>query len=109
MTGSRLENIFAWHLQATGLDQGMQREYRFHATRKWRFDFAWPAARVALEVEGMVWRGKGGRHQRAVGFEEDCRKYAEALCLRWRVLRVTGSQIKSGEALKWLKEVMENE
>jgi len=27
-------------------------EYRFHPSRKWRFDIAWPERRVAVEVEG---------------------------------------------------------
>ena len=27
-------------------------EYRFHPTRKWRFDYAWPENKIALEVEG---------------------------------------------------------
>lgn len=27
-------------------------EYRFHPTRKWRFDFAIPHIKVAIEIEG---------------------------------------------------------
>lgn len=27
-------------------------EYAFHHSRKWRFDYAWPAVNVALEVQG---------------------------------------------------------
>ena len=60
-------------------------EHRFHATRKWRFDFAWPAARVALEVEGGVWTG--GRHTRGAGYAGDVEKYNEATLAGWRVLR----------------------
>ena len=29
-------------------------EHRFHETRRWRFDFAWPDHRVALEIAGGV-------------------------------------------------------
>lgn len=37
-------------------------EHRFHESRRWRFDYAWPEHRVALEVEGGVWTR--GRHTR---------------------------------------------
>ena len=68
-----------------------QREYRFHPTRKWRFDFAWPDHKVAVEIEGGVW--SHGRHNRATGFIEDCDKYNEATILGWRVLRFTHKQL----------------
>jgi hypothetical protein len=62
-------------------------EHRFHPTRLWRFDYAWPAHRVALEVEGG--RFTGGRHTSAEGFHKDLEKYNAAACLGWRVLRIT--------------------
>ena len=60
-------------------------EYAFHPTRKWRFDLAWPAALLALEVQGGVWRGGGGAHTGA-GAVRDYEKFSEAACLGWRVL-----------------------
>lgn len=83
-----------------------EREYRFHPKRKWRFDFAWPKAMVAVEVEGVVWRGKG-RHQTASGLQGDCEKYAEALTMGWKVLRVTPQQVDGGEAMRWLRATLE--
>lgn len=62
-------------------------ELRFHPTRKWRFDYAVPARRVAIEVEGGVWTY--GRHNRAAGFLKDIEKYNAAAALGWRVLRCT--------------------
>lgn len=62
-------------------------EYEFHHERKWRFDFAWPAHRVALEVEGGIWTE--GRHTRGSGFLKDMEKYNEAARLGWRVMRCT--------------------
>lgn len=29
-------------------------EYKFHESRRWRFDYAWPDHKIALEVEGGV-------------------------------------------------------
>ena len=49
------------------------KEYRFHKTRKWRFDYALPSFKIALEVEGGVW--SQGRHTRPKGFLGDIDKY----------------------------------
>ena len=29
-------------------------EYKFHPTRRWRFDLAWPDKKVAVEVQGGI-------------------------------------------------------
>lgn len=81
------------------------RELKFHPTRDWRFDYAWPDQKIALEVEGVVYgRGGqlGGRHVHASGFREDCVKYGEAFRLGWTVLRVLPEQLASGLAADWL-------
>ena len=41
---------------------GLEREYKFHKTRKWRFDFAYPDIQLAVEIDGGQWRAGGGRH-----------------------------------------------
>ena len=104
---SALEELFAFQLRASRLDAGMEREHRFHLGRRWRFDFAWPADKVAVEVEGGHWTG--GRHVRGCGFEADCEKYLEAMVLGWRVLRVTGGLVKSGRALAALESMLNGE
>lgn len=100
---SHLEDVLAMHIRGQKLPKPEQ-EHRFHATRKWRFDFAWPEKKVAIEVEGGIW--SGGRHTRGKGFEGDCCKYNTAALEGWTVLRVTGSHIKSGQALEWIKEAL---
>lgn len=62
-------------------------EHVFHLRRKWRFDYAHPASKVAIEIEGGIW--SGGRHTRGKGYQEDCQKYNAAALLGWRVFRLT--------------------
>ena len=80
------------------------REYRFHDTRRWRFDFAYPDKKIAIEVEGGVYRG--GRHTRGKGFTNDCVKYNTANELGWTVYRYTTEQVQKGEAINQLKRVL---
>lgn len=65
------------------------KEYRFHPKRLWRFDYAFPEHKIALEVEGGVWTQ--GRHTRAEGFLGDIEKYNTATLMGWRVFRCTPS------------------
>lgn len=80
------------------------REHRFHQTRQWRFDFAWPDSRVALEVEGGAFAG--GRHTRGAGFREDLKKYNEATRLGWRVLRVLPEQLDTLTTIALVHETL---
>ncbi len=50
---SALEDLLERHIKRTGLPKPA-REYRFHRERRWRFDFAWPDYKVAVEVEGGI-------------------------------------------------------
>ena len=92
--GSKAEAKLARQLKR--LNVHIDREFRFHPIRDWRFDFAIPEYMVAIEVEGGI--HMMGRHQRPEGFSEDCRKYNAAALAGWRVLRFTPAMIETGEA-----------
>ena len=81
-----------------------ERELKFHPKRKWRFDFAFPEAKIAAEIEGGVW--SGGRHNRASGYTKDCEKYNNAVLLGWRVFRFTSDMVTSGNAIDTVLEVL---
>ena len=65
--------------------KGFVAEHKFHPTRQWRFDFAWPARKVAVEVEGGVWTG--GRHVKSSGYIKDMEKYNHASEGGWALFR----------------------
>lgn len=78
-------------------------EYKFHPTRRWRFDFAYPKLKLALEVEGGAFRS---RHRNLKGFEADCCKYNTAALMGWLVIRATGKMVKDGRALNFLEAAL---
>ena len=100
---SLLEETMALHIHTDKLPQPV-REYRFDANRRWRFDFARPDKRLAVEVEGGIWTQ--GRHTRPAGYEADAEKYNAAVIQGWRVLRFTANTVNSGLALRTIKAAM---
>lgn len=80
------------------------REHRFDPVRRWRFDFCWIPQKVAVEVEGGIW--VNGAHSRGKHFISDCDKYNTATMAGWKVFRVTGEHIKSGEAIDLVRKVL---
>ena len=103
---SVLEALFYQQTRGFGLPEPV-RELAFHEERKWRFDFAWPDQKIAVEVEGGIWNQ--GRHTRSHGFMADSQKYNTALSMGWKVLRFTGPDIRSGEAIKVVQAVLKGE
>ena len=79
-------------------------EFRFAPPRRWRFDLAWPALKVACEYEGL--HAAKSRHTTVTGFMADCEKYNAATLAGWRVYRVTARHVENGTALKLLEQAL---
>ncbi|MCM1168922.1 MAG: endonuclease domain-containing protein [Bacteroides sp.] len=88
----------------TDLGISVEKEYRFHPTRKWRFDYAIPAYKIAVEVEGGVWTQ--GRHTRPQGFLGDMEKYNTATLMGWRVFRTTPNRLLSFSTRNLIKSAL---
>lgn len=86
------------------LPSGWVKEHRFHPVRKWRFDYAWPQYKIALEIEGAVW--SRGRHTRGSGFVKDIEKYDEAVLLGWRLVRITRGDFDKGRAADLVQSII---
>ena len=84
---------------------GYEKEYKFHPSRRWRFDFSWVPEKVALEIEGGTW-AKKSRHTSGAGYAGDCEKYSEAAILGWCVIRATTDMVKSGAALDMVERAI---
>lgn len=79
----------------------LTREHRFHPERMWRFDFAFPSVKLAVEIDGR------GRHQSIAGVRADCEKGNEAIRLGWRVLHFPATdKMKAFEWARFIREVL---
>ena len=107
MKKSTLEKHFELLLRSE-LGEGIPKpvsEYRFHPTRKWRWDYCWENKSVAVELQGGVY--SGGRHVRGKGYTDDLEKHNAGVLLGWSVLYFTAEQVTSNgqkclEDLKFL-------
>jgi very-short-patch-repair endonuclease len=104
-----LEDHFLFQIKALGVPEPI-REHRFMApTRQFRFDFAWPDQKIAVEVEGGTFSKGKSRHTTGSGFHNDAIKYNYAVLYGWRVLRGDVKMVESGELVNALERVMRGE
>jgi hypothetical protein len=117
-TSSPLEDRFAARWQQLYPALPFEREYSLPAWEAWaserkalglvtrrvryRADFAWPEAQVALEIQGGTWTL--GKHSSGVGIERDCAKAFTAQASGWACLAITGTMLKKQEAI-WLPKL----
>ena len=104
---SELERTFAYYYNLLTADAPQyELEYVFLPGRKYRFDFAWPASKVAVEIQGGTRLKGGGRHNTDV----DRWKMNHAATNGWRVLQFSGKMLEDDpqqcikvvlEALAW--------
>lgn len=84
-------------------------DYKFHPTRKWALDLAWPDLGLAVEVEGGIWmqttEGRSKGHANPVRFLQDIEKYNEAQLAGFRLFRVTPKMVEDLSALALVKRI----
>lgn len=82
--------------------EGVVTEHRFHPTRMWRFDYAVPRIKLAVEYHGHAGfvGGKVSGHSTIKGLSNDCQKLNEAQRLGWRVLAFTAWHFREADRKK---------
>jgi len=98
---SELEDLLAAMIADTPLEPPV-RQFKAVPDRRFRFDFAWPKDKLLVEVQGGGW--VRGRHNRPAGQDNDYEKHNLATLLGYRVILVTGKQIREGDALCWIAQ-----
>ena len=64
------EETFAWWCERLKLPKPV-RNFRFHKTRRFEIDWAWPDLRMGIDIQGGIWNG--GKHGRPSGIVRACR------------------------------------
>jgi len=99
------ETEYRFALHHVGAGKEIRKRLAAAGLKDWRFDFAWPDRKLAVEVEGGSF--VGGRHTRGVGFREDCHKYHHAMRLGWTVYRCEGTLIRTGYAVALVEKLLQ--
>lgn len=94
----------------------VEREVKFHPSRKWALDFAWPEWKVAIEYQGGIFAGakKGEReewkqsasHRSLNGILRDQWKGNEAQVLGWVVILANAQTVVTGQVLEWAERAL---
>lgn len=79
-------------------------EHRFHETRKWRLDLAWPAEKVCLEVQGGIFMR--GRHTRGAALLKEWEKLNTLAARGWRVLYCQPKDICATATIEIIRETL---
>lgn len=82
------------------------KEWKFWPERQFRFDRAWPGHKLAVEIEGGLWRRGGGAHSHPNNIMRDIEKYNGAVLLGWRVLRFSDYHLKSPYVVECVREAL---
>lgn len=108
---STLEETLAWQIRVCGLPDP-KRQYRF-GDRKWAIDFAWPDHKLAVELEGGIFRSlgrkanpRGGWHQSIQRYLSDMEKHNALNIAGWTLLRYAADRVENGDALMEIESVL---
>jgi len=101
---SDLELALYTYIRMAGLPEP-ETEVKLIPDRRFRYDMVWPRHKLAVEIQGGIWQ-KGG-HSTGAGISRDTEKLNLATLQGYRVLQVTGDQIKTGQALLWIKKALQ--
>ena len=84
-TATEKVDLFLNYLQQQFPQAEVVKELQFRPDRKWRFDYAFPSRKIAIEIDGAIWTL--GRHNRPRGYLNDMEKLNTAASMGWLVLR----------------------
>ena len=103
MSNSPLEDLFAFQLDSAGLT-GYIREYQAIPGRRFRFDFAFVAERLLVEINGGTYT-RGG-HSTGLGIKRDYIKQNLCQLAGYKLLTFDSDMVKSGQALEFTEKML---
>ena len=100
--GNEAERILAYQCRADGIS--IVQNYRFHEHRRFEIDIAQLDTHCGIEINGGVFTGQA--HGSVRGILRDMEKRNLLIQSGWRVLVYTPAQVKNGEAIEGLKQLI---
>src|SRR5690606_22139329 len=80
-------------------------EFYFSTERQYRFDYALPEIKVAVECNGGVWAKGNSGHSSGKGILRDYDKSNLAQSLGWNVISVTPDQLMTGYTIDLINDI----
>lgn len=104
---SELEETFHGQLRYAELLDGLVREHRFakEIGRQWRFDFAWPEHKIAVELQGGIFRYDPS-HTSVARMKGEMEKLNAAALMGWRVFTFHTDDVDDGIALNQVEQAL---
>jgi hypothetical protein len=98
--------IFLAWLDREGLHFLPEAEFVFDQEndREWRFDYAWPRWKVALEIQGGTF--VNGRHSRGPALRREYEKHNAAVVQGWHVLYALSGEVMTPAMIDTLKRMV---
>ena len=107
MSKSKLEETLGFQIRCTGLPEPVTQYVVPETHRQHIWDFAFLDERLLVDVQGGTWVANSG-HTSGTGIERDCEKMVLATLAGYRVMFVTGFQVKDGRAVGWIERAIAN-
>ncbi len=101
---TELEDLLLLEIEAAELP-APECQYKFHGSRKWKADFAWPCYRVIAEVNGGTYQHMG--HTTGAGVHRDYEKQNAAQLMGYIYLEFDRAMIEDGTAVKTIQQAID--
>ena len=103
MRESAVEELLAQHLKEKKIE--FEREKRIIPQRKFQWDFV--INKLAIEVQGGIWKGGRGGHTSGTGYQRDCEKMQLLVMEGYTPVFFTSDDVRKGRAIKWITKYLE--
>lgn len=107
-TPKRAETDLFTLLIRTDLRLDCVKELEFCPGRKWRFDYALPEVKIAVEVEGGTYKTRTYRNKDGVLITTTGGRHNSATVLGWRLIRVVPAELLTNKTIDLIRQTIKN-
>lgn len=97
------ETEYQFSRDIVGNSKGVRERLKAAGLKDWRFDYAYPERKIAIEYEGGVY--VQGGHTRGSKYTDDCQKYNKATLMGWRVFRITIKHLEDPDSFGFFDDL----